>query len=73
MESKLTELFELLCEDFKRILKAEDMNTADRKVLMEFLKDNDISCVGSKNSSIQSIVTNLPFSEDVEEGRSINH
>lgn len=48
------------------------MSAADRKLLIEFLKDNEISCVGANNPNIQSITDMLPFSEEVEGKRSIN-
>lgn len=72
MENKLIELFELLCDDFKKLLSSGEMNSTDRKILMEFLKDNQVSVVGMKNKNIKSIVESLPFSEDVEQGRAIN-
>lgn len=71
--SKLENLFELLCEDFQKLLeKDEPMSAADRKLLIEFLKDNQITCVGQNNKNIKSIVENLPFSEEVEQHRAIN-
>lgn len=74
MEDKLVELFELLCEDFKSLLQKEGaMSSKDRQILIEFLKDNNVSCNGLKNNKINSIIDNLPFSEDVQNNKAINH
>lgn len=63
--NKLTELFDLLCDDFKKLLEKEDgMTAADRKLLIEFLKDNNVTCVGMNNKNITSIVDKMPFPED---------
>lgn len=73
MESKLIALFDMLCEDFKKLLeKDEPLTAADRKLLMEFLRDNNITCEGTRNKNISNIVESLPFSEEVEQNRAIN-
>ncbi len=72
MEDKLTELFDLLCDDFKKQLEEGTLSSADRKSLLEFLKENQINCVGYNNQKINSIVESLPFDENVEGLRSIN-
>lgn len=64
--SKLENLHDLLCDDFERLLKDKNLSTSDRKLLMEFLKENGVSSVGSNNPKIKSIIDNLPFSEDDE-------
>lgn len=64
LEDHMVELFELLCEDFKKLLRGGEITSADRKTLLEFLKDNEISCVGSNNKHVSSILDDLPFSED---------
>ena len=74
MENKLIQLFEGLCDDFQKLLDGKTpMTAADRKLLIEFLKDNQINCVGANNKKITNIVENLPFSEEVEQNRMINH
>ena len=60
----MVELFDLLCQDFKYHLEERTLGPADRKSLLEFLKDNGINCVGSNNQSIKSIIDTLPFSDD---------
>lgn len=64
MSDKLVTIFDLLCEDFIKLLKEGKLNSADRKTLLEFLKDNNISAHGAANKSINSILDNLPFSEE---------
>lgn len=71
--NKINGLFDLICDDFSKMLKAEELSTADRKLLLEFLKDNDVTCIGKNNTSVKNIIDNLPFAEDVEQGRTINH
>lgn len=70
--NKLEKLFELLCDDFSKLLENGDMTAADRKLLIEFLKDNEVTCVGSNNKNVKNIIENLPFSEDVENKIAIN-
>lgn len=65
MIDSIEPLFGLLCEDFKKLLDGkEPMSSTDRKLLMEFLKDNEIKCVGSNNPHVKSIVDRLPFDEN---------
>lgn len=64
MTHKLESVFDLLCEDFEKHLKNETLSNADRKLLIEFLKDQGISTVGKNNQKIRSIVERLPFDED---------
>jgi hypothetical protein len=71
--NKLEKLFELLCDDFSRMLSDKEMTAPDRKLLIEFFKDNDISCVGSNNQNIQNIIEKLPFNEELEHSLSVNH
>lgn len=73
MTSKLTTLFDMVCDDFVRLLKDQKLSTADRKLLLEFLKDNDVQTHGPANKSITSILDNLPFDERITDGRVINH
>ena len=68
----LENLFEMLCDDFQRLLTDEKMTASDRKLLVEFLKDNGVSCVGMNNKKVKNIADNLPFSEDVENNIAIN-
>ena len=72
LETRMIELFEALCDDFKKLLDTGEMSSVDRKSLMEFLKENEINCVGSNNKNITSITASMPFDEDVEAGRAIN-
>ena len=63
--SKLEKLFDSLCDDFQKLLDAETpMTAADRKLLIEFLKDNEVTCIGHNNQSVVSIIDKLPFSEE---------
>ena len=71
-EDKLEKLFELLCDDFIRLLNDKSLNSADRKTLIEFLKEQGVSVNGAKNKSIKNILHSLPFDENVESGRVVN-
>lgn len=74
MHDNMRQLFEGLCKQFQKKLDGEEpMATADIKLLMEFLKDNDITVAGLNNKSVASLVDNLPFDENVENQMSINH
>lgn len=71
MSTNLEELHTLLCEDFKSLLnRDEPMTAADRKLLLEFLRDNNITVVGMNNKNITNLVERLPFAEN--EGLAIN-
>lgn len=64
MADKLDTIFDMLCEDFIKLLKDGRLNSADRKTLLEFLKDNGVTANGKNNKNINSILDNLPFSEE---------
>ncbi len=72
LEDHMIELFELLCGDFKKLLQAGELTSADRKSLLEFLKDNQITCVGQNNRHVSSILDTLPFEEEDTHPISIN-
>jgi hypothetical protein len=72
MSDKLDTIFDLLCDDFIKQLKDSTLNSADRKTLLEFLKDNNIKCNGQANTKIKSILDKLPFDENVTNGNVIN-
>lgn len=73
MTDKLTTIFDLLCDDFKNLLERDEpMSAQERKLLLEFLRDNGISVVGMNNDKIKSIVDTLPFSEEEQTNTSIN-
>lgn len=72
IDKKMEQLFEKLCDEYMKKLDGKEMTSADCKNLMEFLKDNGINVSGLKNSKISSIVSKLPFSEEVEQGRAAN-
>ena len=64
-KSKMNDLFDSLCDDFQKLLDTkESMSSADRKLLLEFLRDNEISCVGENNPKLTSIAATLPFPEE---------
>lgn len=72
IDTKMEQLFEKLCDDFIAKLDGKELTSADRKNLMEFLKDNGITVAGLKNSKLSNIVAKLPFSDEVEQGRAAN-
>lgn len=60
---KLDTIFDMLCDDFIRMLKDEKLGASDRKTLLEFLKDNNVKVNGTANSKIKNILQDLPFDE----------
>ncbi len=63
--SKLETLFDLLCDDFTKLLSQEDpMTAADRKLLLEFLENNQVNCVGMNSKKVSNIVEKLPFDDE---------
>lgn len=66
-KEKMTQIFDLLCDDFIALLKDKKLQTSDRKLLMDFLKDNGVDADLSQNPEIKKhVLNNLPFSEDDE-------
>jgi hypothetical protein len=63
-EDNLDTIFDLLCKDFIRLLQDKSLSSADRKTLIEFLKDNNVKTNGAANAGIKNILGNLPFSEE---------
>jgi hypothetical protein len=62
--TKMVELLALLCVDFEEKLRKKEMTTADRKALIDFLKNNDITAENSIGSPLGQLVKNLPFDDD---------
>jgi hypothetical protein len=63
-EKKMVELMALLCVDFEEKLHKKEMTTADRKALIDFLKNNDITAENSPSSPLGNLIKNLPFDDD---------
>lgn len=62
--SKLVNLFDLLADDFAKMLKDGTLTPADRKTLLQFLENNNINCDGELNPKIKNIMDSVPFPED---------
>lgn len=60
----MSKLFDLLCDDYKALLEKKEMTPADRKTLIEFLKNNDITAVPAQGSALGNLVSQLPFNDD---------
>lgn len=71
-EEVLGGLFDLLCDDFKVMLQDGTMTPSDRKALLEFLKQNDITCNADANPKMQEILKELPFDDNIEAGLAVN-
>lgn len=64
IEEKLVKLFDELVEDFRRLIKDGDCTAADRKVIIELLKQNGISIEVKKGTPMSFLVEELPFETD---------
>ena len=63
-EDTLGELHELIARGLIEKLKSGEATSADYNAAIKFLKDNDISCIGSQNDGIQELVDSLPVYDD---------
>ena len=69
-EDTLGELHELIAKGLIAKLKSGEATPADYNAAIKFLKDNDISCIGSQNDDMKELVDSLP---DYDEMVFMNH
>ena len=70
----LGELHGLLARHLAEILKSGEATPAHLNVARQFLRDNNIECLGANNADIKSLVEELPFDETPrkQESTSVN-
>ncbi|MBT4680401.1 MAG: hypothetical protein HOB69_11180 [Flavobacterium sp.] len=61
--NQLGALHGLLARHLADKLVSGECSPADLNVIRQFLRDNNIECLGENNDDIQSIVKELPFNE----------
>ena len=59
-EEELAGLHSLVAKTLKERLASGEASSADLSVAIKFLKDNKISCIGSRNDDIKSLIDELP-------------
>ena len=62
-EKKCSDLFDLQVDDLIGLLKSGQATTADRKVIIEFLKNNGITAETRKGKPLPELLR-LPFTAD---------
>jgi hypothetical protein len=68
------ELHGILARHLAEILKSGEATPAHLNVARQFLRDNNIECLGANNADIKSLVEELPFDETPrkQESTSVN-
>ena len=68
------ELHGILARHLAEILKSGEATPAHLNVARQFLRDNNIECLGTNNENIKSLVEELPFDETPrkQESTSVN-
>jgi len=68
------ELHGILARHLAEILKSGEATPAHLNVARQFLRDNNIECLGTNNEDIKSLVEELPFDETPrkQESTSVN-
>ena len=59
----LGELHGLLARTLAEALQSGEATPAHLNVVRQFLRDNNIECLGTNNEDIKSLVEELPFDE----------
>lgn len=57
------ELHGTLARHLKEVLLSGEATPAHLNVIRQFLRDNNIECLGANNADIKSLVEELPFEE----------
>ena len=60
----LGELHGLLARTLAESLRSGEASPAHLNVARQFLRDNNIECLGANNADIKSLVEELPFEEE---------
>ena len=68
------ELHGILARHLAELLKSGEATPAHLNVARQFLRDNNIECLGTNNEDIKSLVEELPFDETPrkQESTSVN-
>jgi len=61
--NNLGELHGLLARTLAETLRSDEASPAHLNVARQFLRDNNIECLGTNNEDIKSLVEELPFDE----------
>ena len=72
-EKVLDELHETLATTLLEKVKSEDVKASDLNVARQFLKDNGIEGLPTDNSSLKSLVDELPFTEEEEDEKNMSY
>lgn len=59
-------LLDLLADDLVKKLESGEATAADLNVARQFLKDNAINCLPTKDNSLGKLVDTLPFQTSAE-------
>lgn len=63
-EGALGELHEMFAKVLMDKLKSGECTSSELNVIRQFLKDNNIECVGEENDTINNILETLPAFEE---------
>ena len=63
----LGELHGLLARTLAEHIKSGEATPAHLNVARQFLRDNNIECLGTNNEDIKSLIAELPFNETPKE------
>ena len=64
-EDTLGELHELIARGLISRLKSGEATSADYTAAIKFLKDNGISCIGTRNDDMKELVDSLPVYDEM--------
>lgn len=70
-EEKLSNLFDLVCDDLTGRISSGEATSTDLNVARQMLKDNGITATPAEDSPLKGLVNALPFpsSEEIKEAR----
>jgi len=68
-EDALADLHGALARTYMDKLMSGEYTTADINSIRQFLKDNNISCIGEANDSLKNIVSILPAFDEADLGK----
>ena len=68
----LGELHGLLARTLAEHIKSGEATPAHLNVARQFLRDNNIECLGTNNEDIKSLITELPFDETPRQSTTVN-
>lgn len=70
-EQKLSNLFDLVCDDLTGRINSGEATSTDLNVARQMLKDNGITATPAEASPLHGLANTLPFpsSEDIKEAK----